>query len=44
MEFKEKEHSYIESEEERETGHVDTRNYHSGCDYPPGCKLFVKKS
>ena len=26
------EHNYIESEEERESGHVDTRHYNHECD------------
>jgi hypothetical protein len=37
----EKVHNYIESEEERESGHADTRKYNLGCDHPLGCNLGV---
>ena len=32
MKFTEKEHNYIESEEEREAGHEDTRNKNFECE------------
>ena len=32
MNFSEKEHNYIESDEEREAGHVDTREANQTCD------------
>ena len=35
------EQTYIESEEERESGHADTREYNLGCDHPLGCNLGV---
>ena len=35
------EQSYIESDEERESGHADTRHYNFGCDHPLGCNLGV---
>lgn len=36
-----REQSYIESEEERESGHEDTRYKNFGCDHPLGCNLGV---
>ncbi len=35
------EDSYIETEEEGEEGHVDTRLSNLGCDHPLGCNLGV---
>jgi hypothetical protein len=41
MKFTEKEHNYIESDEEREDGHEDTRYKNLGCDNPLGCNLGI---
>ena len=41
MKFTEKEHNYIESEEEREVGHEDTRYKNFECDHPLGCNLGI---
>jgi hypothetical protein len=41
MTFTEKEHNYIESNEEREEGHEDTRYKNFECDHPLGCNLGV---
>jgi hypothetical protein len=41
MNFTEKEHSYIESDEERERGHEDTRYKNFECDNRLGCNLGV---
>jgi hypothetical protein len=41
MKFTEKEHNYIESEEEREEGHEDTRYKNFECDHPLGCNLGI---
>ena len=39
MNFTELEHDYIESDEEREAGHQDTRYKNLGCENPIGCNL-----
>jgi hypothetical protein len=36
-----REDNYIESDEERESGHEDTRHYNFGCDNALGCNLGV---
>ena len=41
MKQNEKDHNYIESDEERESGHEDTRYKNSGCDHPLGCNPGV---
>ncbi len=44
MKFTENEHSYIESDEERETGHLDTRYKNFECEFKDpalGCNLGV---
>ena len=41
MKFTEREHNYIESDEEREEGHEDTRYKNFECDHPPGCDLGI---
>ena len=43
MKFTEKEHNYIESEEERETGHEDTRQKNFECESKTrlGCNLGI---
>ena len=44
MKFTEKEHNYIESDEEREVGHVDTRYKNFECenkDPALGCNLGI---
>jgi hypothetical protein len=40
MNFTEKEQNYIESDEEREAGHVDTREANDACD-ERGCNLDI---
>ena len=38
MNFTEKEHNYIETDEQRERGHVDTiKRYFDACDNALGC-------
>jgi hypothetical protein len=41
MKFTDKEHSYIESDEEREEGHEDTRYKNFECDNRLGCNLGI---
>ena len=41
MEFTKYEHSYVETEEEREEGHVEARKHNLECDHPLGCNLGV---
>jgi hypothetical protein len=41
MSRNDKEHNYIESDEERESGHEDTRHNNFGCNHPLGCNLGV---
>ena len=43
MKFTEKEHNYIENEEERETGHEDTRHKNFECENKTrlGCNLGI---
>jgi hypothetical protein len=44
MESSVKEQSYIESEEERDRGHVDTRHFNFECENPDphlGCNLGI---
>jgi hypothetical protein len=41
MKFSDREHNYIESDEERESGHQDTRSFNLGCDHALGCNLGV---
>ncbi len=41
MKFTEKDHNYIESEEEREKGHEDTRYKNLECDNTLGCNLGI---
>jgi hypothetical protein len=44
MESSVNEYSYIESEEERESGHVDTRHFNFECENPDphlGCNLGI---
>ena len=44
MKFTEKEHNYIESDDEREAGHQDTRGRLQECDNPDpnlGCNLGI---
>ena len=43
MNFNEKEHNYIESDEERESGHEDTRYKNFGCESSSqlGCNLGI---
>jgi hypothetical protein len=43
MRFTEKEHNYIESDDERENGHEDTRHKNFECDYKSslGCNLGI---
>jgi len=41
MSANDREDNYIESEEERESGHEDTRHYNLGCDNALGCNLGV---
>ncbi len=41
MEFTINEHSYVETEDEREEGHVDTRKHNLECDHPLGYNLGV---
>jgi hypothetical protein len=41
MNFTEKEHNYIESDEEREQGHEDTRYKNFECDNRLGCNLGI---
>ena len=41
MEHNDKEQSYIESDEERERGHEDTRTKNFECDNALGCNLGV---
>jgi hypothetical protein len=40
MNFDDKEQNYIESDEEREAGHIDTREQNNACD-KRGCNLDV---
>jgi hypothetical protein len=41
MSTNDREDNYIESEEERESGHEDTRYNNFGCDNALGCNLGV---
>ena len=44
MKFSETEHNYIESDEERENGHEDTREFNHQCEDPDlslGCNLGI---
>ena len=41
MNFTDKEHNYIESDEEREQGHEDTRYKNFECDNRLGCNLGI---
>jgi hypothetical protein len=41
MSANDREDNYIESDEERESGHEDTRHYNFGCDNSLGCNLGV---
>jgi len=44
MKFTDKDHNYIESDEERETGHRDTRELNHKCKNPDpslGCNLGI---
>jgi hypothetical protein len=41
MKRSEHDQSYIESDEEREPGHEDTRYKNFGCNHPLGCNLGV---
>ncbi len=44
MKFKEKDHSYIESDDERNKGHIDTRHYNFECEAPDpslGCDMGI---
>ena len=44
MNFTDKEHNYIETEEERESGHQDTRELNHNCEDPDphlGCNLGI---
>jgi len=43
MNFTDREHNYIEGEEERETGHEDTRNKNFECENTSrlGCNLGI---
>jgi len=41
MSFTELLHDYIETDEEREVGHVDTRFRNLGCENPVGCDLGI---
>ena len=44
MKFSDKDHNYIESDEERETGHQDTRELNHKCKNPDpslGCNLGI---
>ena len=41
MRRNEHDHSYIESDEERESGQEDTRYKNFGCNHPLGCNLGV---
>ena len=44
MKFTDKDHNYIESDEEREAGHQDTRGLIHKCDNPDpalGCNLGI---
>lgn len=40
MNFNEREHNYIESDEEREAGHVDTREQNDTCNQL-GCDINI---
>ena len=45
MNFNKKEHNYIESDEEKHEGHVDTRQQNFKCDNPDrslGCDLGIR--
>ncbi len=41
MDFTDKEHNYIETDEEREQGHEDTRYKNFECDNELGCNLGI---
>ena len=41
MKFTETEHNYIETDEEREEGHIDVRTSNHQCDGPLGCDLGI---
>ena len=44
MKFTDKDHNYIESDEEREVGHEDTRDFNHQCEDPDpslGCNLGI---
>jgi hypothetical protein len=41
MKFTDKDHNYIESDEEREQGHEDTRYKNFECDNRLGCNLGI---
>lgn len=41
MNFTDKEHNYVESDEEREEGHEDTRHKNFECDNRLGCNLGI---
>ena len=44
MKFTDKDHNYIESDEEREVGHEDTRRFNHECEDPDpnlGCNLGI---
>ena len=40
MNFNDREHNYIENDEEREAGHIDTREKNQTCDIQ-GCDLNI---
>ena len=44
MKFTDKDHNYIESDEERNEGHMDTRSYNFECEKPDpalGCDMGI---
>jgi len=41
MKFTETEHNYIETDEEREEGHIDVRTLNLECEGPLGCDLGI---
>ncbi|WP_300671245.1 hypothetical protein [Desulfoluna sp.] len=41
MKFTETYHDYIESDEEREEGHIDVRTLNHLCEDPTGCDLGI---
>lgn len=41
MKFTENDHDYIESEDERDEGHIDVRTPNLNCEGPLGCDLGI---